>query len=80
MNSALYRYTKNSHIAGNGYDKLDALNLKNEWERLLDLPVSGPEEKLYDAGSSDSQNAIRGGTPNLNVWVDTVRPLLLRLD
>lgn len=69
--SALRRYTQSAHIAGNGNDKLDALNLKNEWETLLGLPSSGPEEKLYDAGSTESQESIRGKT-KLDVWVDTV--------
>ena len=74
VGSALRRYTKASHIAGNGQDKLDALNLKNEWERLLGVPVSGPEEKVYEAGSVESQQSVRGGMNKLDVWVDTVSP------
>ena len=70
--SASRRYTQYAHIAGSGYDYASAINLKNEWERELGLPISGPEENLYDAGDASSQARIKGGMDKMGVWVDTV--------
>lgn len=69
--SALRRYTANAHYAGSGFDLVTALNVKNEWERALGVPVSGPQERVYDAGSYDSQKRIRE-PGKLAVWIDTV--------
>jgi len=70
--SASRRYTTHAHPAGSGYDYASAINLKNEWERALGLPVSGPEDYLYDAGDSSSQARIHSGMEKMGVWIDTV--------
>lgn len=74
--SASHRYTNYAHPAGSGYDYASAINLKSEWERELGLPVSGPEEYLYDAGDSSSQARIYKGMDKMGVWIDTVRLVL----
>lgn len=74
--SALKRYTAYPHFAGSGFDLVSAVNLKNEWEKALGVPVSGPEEHMYDAGDNNSQKRIRGRS-KLGVWIDTVRSALL---
>jgi len=38
----------------------------------LGVPVSGPQERIYEAGSLDSQKRIRDRA-KLGVWIDTVR-------
>ncbi|WVQ80772.1 hypothetical protein IAT38_002877 [Cryptococcus sp. DSM 104549] len=76
VSAALRRYTSYAHPAGSGYDFVSALNLKNEWERELGLPVSGPEENLFDAGSPESQSRVRNGMNKLGVWVDTYYPVM----
>jgi N-acetylated-alpha-linked acidic dipeptidase len=67
----LRRYTSDPHYAGNGYDKLSAVTLKNEWEAALGLPCSGASENFYEAGSAESQARVRG-KKDLGVWIDTV--------
>ncbi|WRT66400.1 uncharacterized protein IL334_003356 [Kwoniella shivajii] len=74
--AASERYTAHPHRAGSGYDLYSALTLKNEWERELGLRVSGADEYIYDAGSTNSQKRIRGGVDKLGVWVDTYYPVL----
>ncbi|WWC70018.1 uncharacterized protein I206_103962 [Kwoniella pini CBS 10737] len=73
--AASERYTSYPHRAGSGYDLYSALTLKNEWERELGLKVSGADENVYEAGSAESQNRIRG-EDELGVWVDTYYPIL----
>nr|ODN97610.1 membrane protein [Cryptococcus depauperatus CBS 7855] len=74
--AASRRYTSYAHPAGSGYDHVSALNLKNEWERELGFGVSGPEEFVYDAGSSESQERVRNGMNKPGVWIDTYYPVM----
>ncbi|ODN82116.1 hypothetical protein L202_02423 [Cryptococcus amylolentus CBS 6039] len=74
--AASRRYTSYAHPAGSGWDLVSALNLKNEWEKELGLRSSGPEEFIYDAGSTESQARIKGGMDKLGVWVDTYYPVM----
>ncbi len=62
------------HMAGTGNDHLSALYLKSEYEELLGLPISGPLENVFDAGSVESQDATRGliEADEARVWIDTV--------
>lgn len=69
--STLRKLTSYPHYAGNGFDQITALALKNDWEKALGLPTSGVEEHIYDAGSAKSQERVRG-KPKLGVWIDTV--------
>lgn len=79
MISALKRYTAYAHPAGSGFDYASAINLKNEWEEALGLPISGPEGNIYEAGSSESQLRVLGGMTKAGVWIDTVSPSPLPL-
>lgn len=77
--AASYRYTKQQHMAGTGNGLLSALLLKSEYERFLGLPVSGPDEKVYPAGSPENQAAVRGlvhDDVEPSVWVDTYYPIM----
>lgn len=71
----LRKLTSYPHYAGNGFDQITALALKNDWEKALGLPTSGVEEHIYDAGSAKSQERVRG-KPKLGVWIDTYYPIL----
>lgn len=68
----LQKYTSVPHYAGNGFDKVTALALKNDWEYALGLHPSGADDHIYDAGTQHSQERVRG-KPKLGVWIDTVR-------
>lgn len=61
-------------MAGTGNDHLSALTLKAEWEAHLGLPYSGPLENVFEAGTRENQQAIRGleNATEPQVWVDTV--------
>lgn len=61
-------------MAGTGFDLISALNLKAEYESLLGLPYSAPQEKIFPAGSVENQRAVRGlvERDEGDVWVDTV--------
>ncbi|KAK8864419.1 hypothetical protein IAR55_001667 [Kwoniella newhampshirensis] len=76
VSEALRRYTSYAHPAGSGWDFVSAVNLKNEWEQALGLRSSGPEEHLYDAGSHESQQRIKGGMDKMGVWIDTYYPVM----
>jgi hypothetical protein len=69
-------------MAGTGDDHLSALNLKAEWETLLGLSTSAPYDSVYEAGSSESQDAVYGSSnrTEAKVWVDTVRVALVALN
>lgn len=73
------RYTDHAHIAGSGWDFLDAVNLKSEWEAALGLPVSGPEDFIFEAGSAESQDRILSSKGKIGVWVDTVRQFTFKI-
>jgi hypothetical protein len=64
--AASQRYTGTEHMAGSGFDQISAFRLKEEYERLLGIPVTGPFENLFEAGSSESQAMV----PVLNKPVD----------
>lgn len=77
--AASYRYTKQQHMAGTGNGLLSALLLKSEYERFLGLPVSGPDERVYPAGSPENQAAVRSLVHDdlePSVWVDTYYPIM----
>lgn len=78
-NESLYKlshkYTAHAHPAGSGWDFVTALQVKNDWERALGLPETGPTEKIYEAGSAESQHALRKGN-ELDVWIDTYFPVM----
>lgn len=78
-NESLYasshKYTAHAHPAGSGWDFVTALQVKNDWERALGLPETGPTEKIYEAGSAESQHALRQGK-KLDVWIDTYFPVM----
>lgn len=61
-------------MAGTGEDLVSAINLKAEYEALLGLPYSAPQDKIYPAGSAENQKAVRGlvEREEPNVWIDTV--------
>lgn len=69
------KYTAHAHPAGSGWDFVTALQLKNDWERALGLPVTGPTENIFEAGSKESQHALRKDS-NLSVWIDTYFPVM----
>ncbi|KAK1922840.1 hypothetical protein DB88DRAFT_492893 [Papiliotrema laurentii] len=71
----LQKYTSVPHYAGNGFDKVTALALKNDWEYALGLHPSGADDHIYDAGTQHSQERVRG-KPKLGVWIDTYYPVL----
>ena len=70
------RYTSFSHTAGTPGDFRSAILVKQQWERLLNLPVTGSTEKLYDAGSNQSRKALTEPDSKVNVWTDTYYVLL----
>lgn len=70
-----HKYTAHAHPAGSGWDFVTALQVKNDWERALGLPETGPTEKIYEAGSVESQAALRKGK-ELDVWIDTYFPVM----
>jgi N-acetylated-alpha-linked acidic dipeptidase len=51
------------------------LTLKAEWEAALGIPVSGPEDFVFEAGSSESQERVLNAAGKIGVWVDTVGSL-----
>jgi hypothetical protein len=62
-------------MAGTGNDHLSALALKAEWESYLGLPYSAPLANVFEAGTKQNQQAVRGleNATEPRVWVDTVR-------
>lgn len=69
------KYTAHAHPAGSGWDFVTALQVKNDWERALGLPETGPGENVFEAGSAASQAALRDGRDTA-VWVDTYFPVM----
>ena len=65
--------TAAAHPAGSGFDATTALAVKELWEEALALPVSGPLDHLYMAGSAESQARVRGGMGKMGVWIDQVQ-------
>jgi hypothetical protein len=74
--AASQRYTGTEHMAGSGFDQISAFRLKEEYERLLGIPVTGPFENLFEAGSSESQAMVRDTQTRPQVWIDTYFPVL----
>lgn len=71
ISSASRRYTAHPHIAGSGFDYITAVQVKNDWEQALGLPLSGIDENFYESGSAESQDRVYGGMEKLGVWIDT---------
>ncbi|KAL7416181.1 hypothetical protein BDY24DRAFT_381285 [Mrakia frigida] len=69
-------YTGVEHRAGTGNDQLTALRVKQELESFFGIPTTGPYENVFDAGSPDSQNMVRGKHSEPKVWVDTYYPVM----
>lgn len=65
-------------MAGTGNDHLSALNLKAEWEAYLGLAYSAPNENVFEAGTQENQQAVRGleNATEPTVWVDTYFPIM----
>lgn len=74
--AASRRYTGTEHMAGSGFDQISAFRLKEEYERLLGIPVTGPFENLFEAGSDESQAMVRDTQARPQVWIDTYFPVL----
>ncbi|GAA5890619.1 hypothetical protein JCM16303_006676 [Sporobolomyces ruberrimus] len=53
-------FTRETHIAGTEGDRLSALRVKSQWERLLGIPETGPEENVFDAGTLQDRQALMG--------------------
>lgn len=65
-------------MAGTGKDFLSALYLKSEYETYLNLPISGPSQKVFPAGSAENQAAVRSlhEAEEPSVWVDVYYPMM----
>jgi N-acetylated-alpha-linked acidic dipeptidase len=74
--AASLRYTSHAHSAGTGWDFVTALQVKNDWERALGVPVTAYDEAVYDAGEARAQARIKHGMGRLSVWVDTYYPVM----
>lgn len=57
---ALHSYAGYSHVAGSEGDHHIAMQVKNQWERLLDLPTTSWDENVFDAGTKESKRMIYG--------------------
>ncbi|GAA6011120.1 hypothetical protein JCM10207_005504 [Rhodosporidiobolus poonsookiae] len=58
--NASHAYTTQTHVAGTPGDKHVALLLKQQWEALLGLPASGEEKHVWDAGTQEADEALKG--------------------
>ncbi|CDZ97375.1 Transferrin receptor and related proteins containing the protease-associated (PA) domain [Phaffia rhodozyma] len=70
------RYTYQDHKAASGNQHILALRLKQEFEQFFGLPVTGPFENVFDAGSEESQRRIRETQKTPQVWIDTYYPVM----
>ncbi|KAK4703801.1 N-acetylated-alpha-linked acidic dipeptidase, partial [Phenoliferia sp. Uapishka_3] len=49
-----------THVAGTEGDRLSALRVKSQWEQLLGLRISAPDENVLESGTKESQEALMG--------------------
>lgn len=60
VHDTIYRFTAVSHVAGTEGDRLSALRVKDQWEELLGLPLSGPDANVLESGTEESREALQG--------------------
>lgn len=70
-------YTGIQHVSGTPGDYEIAHVVKQQWEKLLGLPVTGRNTHVYDAGSKQSKRALLSKSDGgVRVWTDTYYVLL----
>ncbi|KAK4051543.1 Vacuolar protein sorting-associated protein 70 [Microbotryomycetes sp. JL201] len=58
--NASHSFTWRQHIAGTENDRKSALQVKTQWEHLLGLKATKPDDHVYEAGSDESYAALTG--------------------
>ncbi|KAK9898258.1 Zn-dependent exopeptidase [Cystobasidium minutum MCA 4210] len=70
-------YTGFQHVAGTPGGFEVAHLVKQQWEKLLGLPVTGRKTHVFDAGSKQSKRALLSKSDGgVRVWTDTYYVLL----